>query len=161
MAEQGSRTRRPAKAKAAPIDVVDESGPELPQLPVEPVTTQFPALSRTEAGLTAEVAQRSVDGSDGDLFHKVFSIGRLGVESTDPLHRANAVMVVQEAMQRGLHPRGDVHLLEAVEHDEPLNALGTRRSQYTDLRYAVQVVPSSVDTSPQDTTTPTDIHNAE
>lgn len=151
---------RKTTRKAKP-DVVDESGPDGPDLPVAPVTAQFPAVDGTTEGLHREVAQRSPDGSDRDQFRKVFSVGRLGVSPDDPDHRRNAIAVVQEAVQRGLHPRGDVYLVDAVEHDEPLNASGSRRCRYTDLRYAVAVIPASIDTTPEDTTTPTDIHDAE
>ncbi len=147
-----------ASASTAATDVVDESGPDTPDLPVSAVTLQFPAVDGTTEGLHREVAQRSVDGSDRDQFHKVFSVGRLGITPDDPIHQQNALGVVQEALQRGLHPRGDVRLVEAVETDEPLNALGTRRRQHTDLRYAVQVVPASVDRSAQDTATPSAVH---
>lgn len=150
-------TRKP---KAAP-EVVEESGPDGPDLPVAPVTAQFPALDGTTDGLHAEVAQRSPDGSTENRFEKVFSIGRIGITTDDPVHRQNALGVVQEAVQRGLHPRGDVFLVDMAETDEPLNASGSRRRQHTDLRYAVEVIPASIDTTPEDTTTPTDIHDAE
>jgi hypothetical protein len=158
MVERKTSTRKP---KAETHEVVDESGPETPELPVTPVTAQFPALDGTDEGLHAEVAKRSPDGSDGNRFEKVFSVGRLGITAEDSCHRQHAIGVVQEAVQRGLHPRGDVFLVDAVETDEPLNASGSRRKQHTDLRYAVEVVPASVDTKPVETTTPTDIHEAE
>lgn len=142
-------------------DEVDESGPEEPQLPVSDVTEQFPAVDGTEEGLHTEVAQRAVDGADEDMWHKVFRVGRIGVTEDDPIHRQNAVAVVQEAVQRGLHPRGDVYLVAIEETDEPLNASGSRRMRHTDLRYAVQVVPASIDTEPGETTTAQDIHAAE
>lgn len=134
--------------------------PETPVLPVAPVTAQFPAVDGTQAGLEQEVAKRSVDGSSGDRYERVITVARLGATQDEALHIANAVGVVQSAMQAGLHARGDVYLVDAVEHDEPLNAAGTRRSQYTELRYSVQVIPASIDTDPQDTTTPTVINQA-
>lgn len=152
--------RKTTRSKAKP-DVVDESGPDGPNLPVDPVTAQFPAVDGTDEGWRAEIVKRSPDGSDGERFEKVFSIGRIGVTEDDPVHRQNALGVAQEAVQRGLHPRGDVYLVDMAETDEPLNASGSRRRQHTDLRYAVDVIPASIDTTPEDTTTPTDIHNAE
>jgi hypothetical protein len=151
---------RKTTRKAKP-DVVDESGPDGPDLPVEPVTAQFPAVDGTVEGRRVEIVKRSPDGSDGERFEKVFSVGRIGVTEGDPIHRQNALGVAQEAVQRGLHPCGDVYLVDMVETDEPLNASGSRRRRHTDLRYAVEVIPASIDTTPEDTTTPTDIHNAE
>ncbi len=141
-------------------NTVDESGPETPELPVEPVAEQFPAVDGTDEGKRAEVQKRQPDSDDGDRFEKVFAVGRVGIADDDPIHRQNAVAVVQEAIQRGLHPRGDVYLIDAVEVDER-NAPGPSRVQQTDLRYAVDVVPASVDTDAEDTTTPSDIHAAE
>lgn len=136
---------------------VDESGPDLPVMPVAPLTDQFPAVDGTVAGLHAEVAQRSADGSDGDTYFKVVSVAGSTIPDDHPMHRANAGGVLQEAIQRGLHPRGDVYLVDKVVHDDPLNASGTRRSQYTDLRYAVQVIPASIDTEPELATLPRDV----
>ena len=67
-----------------------------------------------------------------------------------PMHLRNAVAVIQDAVQRGLHPKGDVVLAEQSEHDEP-------RSKFTDLTYVVPVVPAIVDTDAASTVTPQDI----
>lgn len=153
-------TRRGAAARgktaAAPDPTADDldMAPELPELPVEQKPGQFPATDGTDEGREREIAKRSADGQSPGRFVKTIRVGRLAPADDDPLHTANAVGVVQEAMQRGLHARGDVFLTRAEEHDEPLNASGVRRSQYTDLTYEVGVVPASIDTQPQDTTTP-------
>lgn len=152
-----ARPRKRTTSVETGTEGVDESGPDLPELPVAPLTEQFPAVDGTEAGLHAEVAQRSSDGSDGDTFYKVVSVSGATIPDDHPMHRANAVGVLQEAIQRGLHPRGDVYLVDKTAHDEPLNASGTRRSQWTDLRYAVQVIPASIDTEPGLSTTPRDV----
>jgi hypothetical protein len=134
--------------------------PELPNLPVEGKPGQFPATDGTDEGREREIAKRSPDGQSPGRFVKTIRIGRLAPADGDELHTANAVGVVQEAMQRGLHARGDVYLTRVEEHDEPLNASGVRRSQFTDLTYEVAVVPASIDTAPQDTITPKVIHRS-
>lgn len=163
-AKAAASTRRTSrKATAAKADDTADDldmSPERPDLPVEPTTTQFPATDGTDEGRSREIAQRSVDGQVDGRFVKTFRIGRLAPSETDPVHERNAIGVVQEAMQRGLHARGDVYLTAVEEHDEPLNPSGVRRSQYTDLTYEVDVVPASIDTAPQDTTSPKVIHQA-
>jgi hypothetical protein len=129
-------------------------------LPVEPRTHQFPATDGTPDGRDREIAQRSADGDTPGRLVKTYRVGRLVPTDNDPIHQANAVGLVQEAMQRGLHARGDIYLVDVDEHDQALNDTGTRRSQWTDLTYEVAVIPASIDTHPQDTTAPTVIHQA-
>lgn len=154
-ATSGTARRRKPAEKATDVEDTDLGlERETPDLPVEPVAAQFPALDGTDEGRELEIARRSPDGSTRGRFVKIFHVGRLAPADDDPIHTINAVQVVQEAMQRGLHARGDVYLTGVVEHDTPLNASGTRRAQWTELTYEVDAVPASIDTRPQDTTTP-------
>jgi hypothetical protein len=93
-----------------------------------------------------QVAKRSADGSDGTRHTKEFVVlgGQFGDED-GPEHEPNKLAVLQEAIQRGLHPRGDV-TFDGAE----LTADGVSRS----LRYSVEVVPSAMDSEPEKTTTP-------
>jgi hypothetical protein len=136
-----------AKATST-IDDIDTS-PELPQLPVESARVQHPAL---DGDVQGEIDHRTADPSDEPgRFRKVFHLGGLGFGRHDhPAHLANAAEVLGDAIRRGLHPKGDVHLVDAVEHDEP-------RSQRTALTYEVDVVPAVVDTDAASTLTPNDV----
>ncbi len=126
-----------------------------PDLPAPKVTEQFPALKDTEAGQAEEVSGRSADGSDGLRFVKIFTVDRLGVTEDDPCHEANKANVLQEAIQRGLHPRGKARFDGATEH-APTPEPGRRAFVHSDLRYSVDTVPASVDHQPSETTTPRD-----
>jgi hypothetical protein len=66
----------------------------------------------------------------------------------DAAHDANRAGVVNEAIQRGLHPRGDVSFDGAEEQPDGLSL---------SLTYSVETVPASVDHTPRDTTTPRDV----
>lgn len=93
-----------------------------------------------------EVEERSADGSQGMRHVKAYTVLGHGLGDTDgPEHEANKAGVVQEAIQRGLHPRGDVRLDGVEEHHD-----GVSRT----YRYSVAVVPSAVDDQPGETTTP-------
>jgi hypothetical protein len=106
---------------------------------------QFPA----KAGVPeAEVAERSADGSDGMRFVKDFVVLARQWGGSDSEHTANKVGVVNEAIQRGLHPRGDVRF--DGSEDQPDGVSLT-------LTYSVQTVPASVDHHPGETTTPRDV----
>lgn len=131
---------------------VDESGPETPVLPVQGQAEQFPATDGTAEGAATEVVQRA-GGGDGTVFERTFLLSGPELPTAHPVHRANAAAVVQEAMQRGLHARGDVHLTGTEEQH-------TRRSVSTAYTYAVEVVPASTDAAPEDTTTPAEISEA-
>jgi len=108
---------------------------------------QFPA----QAGhLHAEVEQRSTDGADGMRYVKEFVLmGRDWPEAGDLYnHGGNKAAVANEAIQRGLHPRGDVRFDGAEDHPD---------GHSVTLAYSVDTVPSSIDHAPQDTTTPRDV----
>lgn len=96
----------------------------------------------------AEVEKRSADGSEGTRHEKDFVV--LGNDLGDkdgPLHDPNKLAVLQEAIQRGLHPRGDVSF-------DGSELLGDGVSYQ--LRYSVEVVPAAVDGEAEKTTTPRD-----
>lgn len=128
-----------------------DTEPELPPLPVAPQSGQFPALAGDHQG---EIEQRAPQTGAQGQFTRTFSVGQLGIGPGHWMHVSNAVAVATDAIQRGLHPHGDVHLVDAVEHDEP-------RSKYTDLTYAVDVVPASVDTDSASVLTPSVITAAQ
>jgi hypothetical protein len=95
-----------------------------------------------------EVARRSADGSDGTRHVKEFVVfGDALPDEDGPAHEPNKVGVLQEAIQRGLHPRGDVSFDGAETLGDGVSRL---------LRYSVGVVPAAVDSEPQETTTPRD-----
>ena len=102
----------------------------------------------------AEVAKRSADGSDGTRHVKEFVLLGSALPKEDgPDHNPNKVGVLQEAIQRGLHPRGDVSFDGIETLDDGVSRL---------FRYSVEVVPAAVDSEPQKTTTPRDkIENGE
>lgn len=139
------------QAAAEPAETESESEteldmePELPELPVEPVRVQHPAL---DGDIQGEIEHRTPEPTDDGVFTKTFSVGAIGIADDHPMHLANAGGVVQEAIQRGLHPKGDVMLVASEEHDYG------RRHRYTDLTYQVPVVPAIVDTDAGSTVTP-------
>jgi hypothetical protein len=128
-----------------------DTEPELPELPVTPVTEQHPAL---EGDVQGEIEHRTPEPTDDGVFTKTFSVGAIGIADDHPWHLANAGAVVQEAIQRGLHPKGDVMLVASQEHDRG------PRSKWTDLTYQVPVVPAIVDTDAGSTVTPRVIADA-
>jgi hypothetical protein len=95
-----------------------------------------------------EVAERSADGSDGTRFVKEFVVLAARWNDEDYQHEANRAGVVNEAIQRGLHPRGDVSFDGGEQHLDGLSLV---------LTYSVETVPASVDHNPADTTTPRDV----
>lgn len=145
-------------AKATPADEHDvELQDDEPDEPAESRADQFPAMTGTDEGLHAEVAQRSADGSDDELYRKTFVVDRPGVPDGDPIHAQNAAGVVSEAIQRGLHPKGDVRLVDTNVVDTSSGEPGSRVRVHTELTYAVPVVPASVDTVPESTVTPREV----
>ena len=92
-----------------------------------------------------EVDERSADGSDGMRFVKQFVVLAARWNDEDYQHEANRAGTVNEAIQRGLHPRGKVSFDGGEEHPDGLSLV---------LTYSVDTVPASVDHHPEDTTTP-------
>lgn len=109
---------------------------------------QFPAKAGDSE---AEVEQRSADGSEGVRHVKEFVVLARQWGDSDAEHAANKAGVAGEAIQRGLHPRGDVSFDGAEDHAD---------GESLTLTYSVDTVPASVDHSPQDTTTPRDVIEA-
>jgi hypothetical protein len=109
---------------------------------------QFPAKAGEPE---VEVDQRSVDGSDGTRHVKEFVVLARQWGDSEAEHAANKAGVANEAIQRGLHPRGDVRFDGAQAHDD---------GESTILTYSVETVPASVDHQPEDTTTPRDVIEA-
>lgn len=99
-----------------------------------------------------EVDERTADGSDGMRFVKQFVVLAARWNDEDYQHEANRAGTVNEAIQRGLHPRGKVAFDGAEQHPDGLSLV---------LTYSVETVPASVDTSPEDTTTPRDVIEGE
>ena len=113
-------------------------------------TKQFPAQDGEPA---VEVDERSADGADGTRYVKEFVVLKASWPSRDEddAHKANAAAVANEAIQRGLHPRGEARFDGSEDHPDGLSLT---------LKYSVNTVPSSVDEVPQDTTTPRDVIEA-
>jgi hypothetical protein len=106
---------------------------------------QFPAKSGDSE---VEVEQRSADGSEGTRFAKELVILVSAWDAEGYEHTANKAGVVNEAIQRGLHPRGDVSFDGAEGQPDGVSL---------SLTYSVETVPASVDHAPEDTTTPRDV----
>jgi hypothetical protein len=95
-----------------------------------------------------EVAARSADGSKGLTFRKVFVMGGQ-IPEGHPQHEANWLGVLQEALHRGLHPKGKVRLTN-VEETEP----DRRGAVSTVATYVVDVEPASTDREAHTTVAP-------
>lgn len=108
---------------------------------------QFPAQ---DGEPEVEVDERSADGAEGTRYVKEFVVLKSSWPSReeDEAHKANGAAVCNEAIQRGLHPRGEVSFDGAEDHPD---------GHSLTLAYSVQTVPSSIDDTPQDTTTPRDV----
>ena len=111
---------------------------------------QFPAQ---EGEPSVEVDERSADGAEGTRYVKEFVVLKSSWPSQDEddAHKANAAAVANEAIQRGLHPRGEASFDGSEDHPDGLSLT---------LTYSVDTVPSSIDDQPQDTTTPRDVIEA-
>lgn len=109
---------------------------------------QHPALHGDPEG---EVAKRSADGSSGMTFHKVFVLGSgITDDAEHPQHLANLAGTLQEAINRGLHPKGEPKLV-SVNHGQP-----DRRGAVSSwCKYTVDVEPAVTDTKAHTTETPT------
>jgi hypothetical protein len=106
---------------------------------------QHPALAGDKA---AEVAARTADGSKGTTFDKTFVIA--GEVSKDhPQHEHNCIRVLEEAVQRGLHCKGQPKLTKSERVDE--DRRGVVSTAYT---YSVDVEPAVTDTEAHRTVTP-------
>jgi len=96
---------------------------------------QFPAAFGDPE---TEVAHRSADGSAGTAWHKTFVVlGEFGADH--PIHADNQVRVYEEAIQRGMHAKGEARLIDTEQIREVRGLVSSA------LTYAVDVVPSVVD----------------
>lgn len=126
--------------------------PNDPESPIQHATAQHPALG---GDIQGEIDHRTADpGDEPGRYSRIFHLGGLGYGRPDhPAHLRNAAEVLGDATRRGLHPKGDVHLVDVTEVDEP-------REKWTALTYAVDVVPAVIDRDPASTVTPHDISEA-
>ena len=107
---------------------------------------QFPAQ---EGEPEVEVDERSADGAEGLRHVKEFVVLKSWPAGDEAdAHKANAAAVANEAIQRGLHPRGEARFDGSEEHPD---------GHSLTLTYSVETVPSSIDTEPGETTTPRDV----
>lgn len=109
---------------------------------------QFPAVG---GDVEREIEKRSADGANGNRFRKVHVASGSGYDSPGhPAHDRNKAHLLEEAIQRGLHPKGEPELVDAYQQTV------TRRGQETwEVVYEVDVKPASVDEEPpSDTVSP-------
>lgn len=103
-----------------------------------------------------EIALRSghCDVERSDRFVRVVPTPTAHLGSDDEnLHKRNSVAVLQEAIQQGLHPRGDVSFDGVV--DQPADEPGYDvRYPLSYLTYSVECVPAGIDPVAADTSTP-------
>jgi len=139
MAARKTTTSKPAtKASTEQTQATSEDTEQVRQ-------RQFPA----KAGAPdVEVDERSADGSEGTRYVKEFVVSGEQWTGEEYQHEANKAAVANEAIQRGLHPRGEASFDGAEDHDDGVSIV---------LTYSVETVPSSVDHQPEDTTTPRDV----
>lgn len=110
---------------------------------------QFPAKASAPG---VEVDERSPDGSSGTRHVKEFVVLGDNWTGEEYQHEANKAAVANEAIQRGLHPRGEAKFDGAEDHEDGASLV---------LTYSVETVPSSIDDKPEDTTTPRDVIEAD
>jgi hypothetical protein len=92
-----------------------------------------------------EINARTTDGPQDGRFHRDFVVPARGWNDDDSAHEANKVSVLQQALHRGLHPRGDVSYDGQSEHPDGRSLV---------LSYSVDVLLASDDDRPADTNTP-------
>jgi hypothetical protein len=109
----------------------------------EPAAAPAPRRDRVE-----EVAARSADGSKGLTFRKVFVMGG-EIPPEHFQHEANWAGTLQEALHRGLHPKGKVQL---VDHE--VTDPDRRGRVSTVATYEVLVEPASTDLEAHTTVAP-------
>lgn len=104
-------------------------------------------LTAEQQGLTdAEIVNaRTQEGPDDGRFHKAFVVMARDWDDESGSNDANKLSVLQDALNLGLHPRGDVDYDGSEEHADG-------KSLY--LRYSVDVIPASRDDKAADAATP-------
>jgi hypothetical protein len=116
------------------------------EVETSPREEQHPALVGDPEG---EVVARSADGSSGTTFRKVFVIaGPDEIPSNHPQHEHNCVRTLEEALQRGLHPKGEARLVGTEVVERPRRGLVS-----TACTYEVEVLPAVIDTEAHETVT--------
>ncbi|MDX2550125.1 hypothetical protein [Streptomyces stelliscabiei] len=130
--------RKTTSSSKATADKPAESEEQLQQ-------RQFPARAGAP---DVEVDKRSPDGSSGTRHVKEFVVHGKEWTGEEYQHEANRAAVANEAIQRGLHPRGEATFDGSEDHPDGVSVT---------LTYSVETVPSSIDHSPEDTTTPRDV----
>lgn len=131
----------------APSKTLDPS-PANPD--ADPAAEQFPS-EYGETGL--EVAARSADQDDepSEVWVKEIVIGPPvpgywpPENGADSEHDANKALVLNQAIQQGVHPHGDVEYVGCEVHADGISLV---------LTYQVPVVPAHVDPQTPDTLTP-------
>lgn len=114
-----------------------------------------PAASGEPSDAEMIAARTTGDVPADERFYREFVILARDYQSgnQEELHRANRLAVLQEAMNRGLHPKGtfaDVRL----ELEEKLGEHALRSKESIKLTYSVPVVPATRDGEPAGTLTP-------
>lgn len=108
---------------------------------------QFPSLHGQPE---VEVEARSADGAEGTSYRKTFVL--LGTfPEGHPAHEDNARHTLEEAIQRGLHPKGEARLVDTKEVPEVRDLVSS------ELTYEVEVVPAAVDDEAPTTVTPSKV----
>lgn len=132
----------------------DEAGvtPPEPQPPAD-VTPPSDAPPPSDSASTSEPPADAPTSTDAQLpvYTKEFVLlGRCATVpgSGDDWHTAHAAATVHEAIQRGLHPRGDVSYDGATDHAD---------GRSVTLAYSVAYVRASVDHAAGETTTPSSV----
>jgi hypothetical protein len=160
----GAKARPAAKSGVDKDQRADASGRDEAATPVSDpnasVTDERNGSAKyvSESQLTTEaIIQRrtaTIDGgpewpADGK-YHKVFTVATPRVstgkvpeldwdaEEHEAMHEANKVAVLQEALNRGLHPRGEAEFVGPLDGSDP-------EAGQVGLEYTVEVVPATSD----------------
>jgi hypothetical protein len=121
-----------------------ETSPAEEQHPALAGEPQVEVAQRTTASATVDQDAEPIEPSD--YFEHTLVLGGGHFAGDHPCHVDNARGVLEAAIQRGLHPKDDV-LLVNLEFEEP-----DRRNRYTlstHATYQVLVVPAVID-DPED-----------
>lgn len=114
------------------------------------MSTQFPSLEGNEE---LEVEQRSADGSDGLVYKKTFNAQGDFSDTDSETHDANKLATLQEALNRGLHPKEEPTLLS-----DELHSVNRRGVETRSLTYGVEVEPAAIDVNhPEGTVEPSEL----
>lgn len=145
------------KLNDAPVksNVAEELVQETPAPAAQTAAEAIEAVDATRAPVSVdqlstegEIAARTApDAEVGTKFRKTFVISKKGFDlgaPQDDMHRANCVATLQEALNRGLHPKGEASYVGDDQLTDGSEA----------LHYEVEVVLASEDEDPASTYTP-------